>query len=148
MIDSIIWLLLLVAFLIIEGITVSMVSTWFAGGALAALVVSLFPAPAWLQVTVFLVVSIALLCMLRPFVKKQLKPKLVATNADSLIGNVCLVTEKIDPMEGGRVKVGDVTWSARTEGTETIPVGTKVRILRIQGVKVFVETVKTEAEVK
>ena len=72
MIDSIIWLLLLVAFLIIEGITVSMVSTWFAGGALAALVVSLFPAPAWLQVTVFLVVSIALLCMLRPFVKKQL----------------------------------------------------------------------------
>ena len=148
MIDSIIWLLLLVAFLIIEGITVSMVSTWFAGGALAALVVSLFPAPAWLQVTVFLVVSIALLCMLRPFVKKQLKPKLVATNADSLIGNVCLVTEEIDPMEGGRVKVGDVTWSARTEETETIPVGTKVRILRIQGVKVFVETVKTEAEVK
>lgn len=148
MIDSIVWLILLVVFLIVEGATVGMVSAWFAGGALAALVVSLFPAPLWLQVTVFLAVSVALLWLLRPFVKKRLKPKLVATNADSLIGRVCLVTEAIEPMEGGRVKVGDVTWSARTEGTEVIPAGAKVRILRIQGVKVFVETVKTEAEVK
>ena len=146
MIDSIVWLVLLVAFLIVEGITVSMVSTWFAGGALAALLVSLFPAPAWLQVLVFLVVSVGLLCLLRPFVRKQLKPRLVATNADSLVGKICLVTEPVDSMNG-RVKVGDLTWSARSEGVETIPAGTKVRIQRIQGVKVFVETVKTEAEV-
>ena len=148
MIDSIVWLVLLVVFLIVEGLTVSLVSTWFAGGALAALLVSLFNAPLWLSVAVFLVVSIALLCLLRPVVKKHLKPKLVATNADSLVGKTCLVTEAIDPMEGGRVKVGDVTWSARTEGSQSIPAGTKVRILKIQGVKVFVETVKTEAEVK
>ena len=147
MIDSIVWLVLLVAFLIVEGLTVSLVSTWFAGGALAALLVSLFPAPVWLQVTVFLVVSAVLLCLLRPLVKKRLKPGLVATNVDSLVGQLCLVTEAIDPMEGGRVKVGDVTWSARTEGSQTIPAGEKVRILKIQGVKVFVETVKTEVEV-
>ena len=148
MIDSIVWLVLLVVFLIVEGLTVSLVSTWFAGGALAALLVSLFNAPLWLSVAVFLVVSIALLCLLRPVVKKHLKPKLVATNADSLVGKTCLVTEAIDPMEGGRVKVGDVTWSACTECSQSIPAGTKVRILKIQGVKVFVETVKTEAEVK
>ena len=37
MIDSIVWLVLLVAFLVVEGITVGLVSSWFAGGALAAL---------------------------------------------------------------------------------------------------------------
>lgn len=147
MIDSIVWLVLLVVFLIAEGVTVSLVSTWFAGGALAALLVSLFHAPVWLQAAVFLVVSVVLLCLLRPVVKKHLKPKLVATNADSLVGKICLVTEAVDPMEGGRVKVGDVTWSARTEELQTIPVGAKVRILKIQGVKAFVETVKTEVEV-
>lgn len=146
MIDTIVWLALIVVFLIVEGATVGLVSTWFAGGALAALVVSLLNGPVWLQVTVFLVGSAALLCLLRPFVKKHLKPKLVATNADSLVGSVCEVTEPVDAMSG-RVKVGDVTWSARTDGAETIPAGAKVRILRIQGVKVFVETVKTEVEV-
>ena len=148
MIDSIVWLVLLIVFLIVEGLTVSLVSTWFAGGALAALLVSIFHGPVWLQAAVFLVVSIVLLCLLRPVVKKHLKPKIVATNSDSLVGKTCLVTEAIDPMEGGRVKVGDVTWSARTEGDQAIPTGTKVRILKIQGVKVFVETVKTEVEVK
>ena len=147
MIDSIVWLVLLVAFLVVEGITVGLVSSWFAGGALAALLVSLLSGQIWLQVAVFLVVSVALLCLLRPFVKKHLKPKLVATNADSLVGNICVVTEQVDAMSG-RVKVGDVTWSARTEDAQVIPAGTKVRILKIQGVKVFVEKATNEEEAK
>ena len=147
MIDSIIWLVLMVAFLVVEGLTVGLVSAWFAGGSLAALMVSLLGGKVWLQVTVFLVTAMVLLCLLRPFVKKHLKPRLVATNADSLVGKVCVVTEPVGTMNG-RVKVGDVTWSARAEGEQEISVGTKVRILRIQGVKVFVETVKTETEVK
>ena len=147
MIDSIVWLALLVSLLIVEALTVSLVSTWFAGGALAALLVSLFPVPIWVQVVVFLVISVGLLCLLRPFVKKQLKPKWVATNADSLVGQTCRVTEPVDAMNG-RVQVGDVTWSARCLGEETIPAGASVRILKIQGVKVFVEAIKTEAEVK
>ena len=146
MIDSIVWLLLLITFLIVEAATVSLVSTWFAGGALAALLVSILNGPVWLQVVVFLVVSAALLCLLHPIVKKHLKPKLVATNSDSLVGKICEVVEPVDTMSG-RVKVGDVIWSARTESTETIPAGEKVRILKIQGVKVFVEHVKTEVDV-
>lgn len=146
MIDSIVWLVLLVAFLVLEGITVSLVSTWFAGGALAALLVSVLNGAVWLQVAVFLVISVVLLCLLRPVVKKHLKPKLVATNADSLVGKLCEVTEPVDTMNG-RVKVGDVTWSARAESAQPIPVGAKVRILKIQGVKVFVEKATNEEEV-
>ena len=147
-IPAIVWLVLLVIFVVAEAVTVSMVSTWFAGGALAAMLVSLLGAKLWLQVVVFFAVSIVLLAMLRPIVKKHLKPKIVATNADSLIGKTCLVTEAIDNLAGcGRVKLGDITWSARSENGEAIPAGTQVKILSIQGVKVFVEKETEEAEV-
>ena len=139
---AIIWLALIVVFLVMEAATVQLISTWFAAGALAAMIVSLIGGAVWLQIVVFLTVSIVLLVLLWPIARKHLKPKLVATNADALIGRVCTVTEEIDPVEGGRVKLGDVTWSARSESDERIPAGTLVKVQKIQGAKVFVEEVK------
>ena len=144
---AIIWLVLMVVFLAMEAATVQLISTWFAVGSLAAMIVALLGGELWLQILVFLTVSCVLLALLWPMVRKHLKPKLVATNADALVGRVCAVTEDIDPMEGGRVKLGDVTWSARTETEEPIPAGSHVKILRIQGAKVIVEAVKKEVEV-
>lgn len=144
---AIIWLALLIGFIALEATTVKLVSIWFAAGALAAMIVCLIGGPLWLQMLVFFTVSILLLILLMPVVKKHLKPKLVATNTDALVGRTCTVTEDIDPVEGGRVKVGDVTWSARSEGSERIAAGTQVKILKIQGAKVFVEAQKKEVEV-
>lgn len=144
---AIIWLVLIVVFFVMEAATVQLISTWFAVGSLAAMIVALLGGELWLQILVFLTVSCVLLALLWPMVRKHLKPKLVATNADALVGRVCAVTEDIDPMEGGRVKLGDVTWSARTETEEPIPAGSHVKILRIQGAKVIVEAVKKEVEV-
>ena len=144
---AIIWLALIIVFLAMEAATVQLISTWFAAGALAAMIVSLIGGAVWLQIVVFLTVSIVLLVLLWPMARKHLKPKLVATNADALIGRVCTVTEEIDPVDGGRVKLGDVTWSARSESNERIPAGTLVKVQKIQGAKVFVEEVKREVEV-
>lgn len=144
---AIIWLVLVVAFVILEAATVQLISIWFAAGALAAMIVSLLGAELWLQVLVFFTVSIVLLALLWPLARRHLKAKVVATNADALVGKICKVTEDIDPLEGGRVKVGDVTWSARSESGETISAGTQVEILKIQGAKVFVTPVKKEVEV-
>ena len=144
---AIIWLALIIVFLVMEAATVRLISTWFAAGALAAMIVSLIGGAVWLQIVVFLTVSIVLLVLLWPIARKHLKPKLVATNADALIGRVCTVTEEIDPVEGGRVKLGDVTWSARSESDERIPAGTLVKVQKIQGAKVFIEEVKKEVEV-
>lgn len=145
-ISAIVWLVLLILFVVVEAATVSMVSSWFAGGALIALLVSLIGGPVWLQMLVFFTVSIVLLALLRPVVRKFLKPRLVKTNADSLIGTTCRVIEEVDDMQG-RVQVGDVSWSARSQNGGKIPVGTLVKILKIQGVKVYVEEVKKETEV-
>ena len=144
---SIIWLALMILFVILEAATVQLICIWFAAGSLAAMLVSSLGGPIWLQLLVFFTLSIVLFALLWPLAKKHFKPKLVATNADALVGKVCKVTEAIDPLEGGRVKVGDVTWSARSEGNEAIPAGEQVKILKIQGAKVFVAPVKQEVEV-
>ena len=144
---AIVWLILLIAFVVLEAVTVQLLSIWFAAGSLAAMLVSLLGGTVWLQVLVFFVVSIVLFALLWPMARKHLKAKVVATNTDALVGKICRVTEDIDPLEGGRVKLGDVTWSARSENGEAIPAGSQVKILKIQGAKVFVETVKKEVEV-
>ena len=144
---AIVWLVLMVVFLIAEAATVQLICIWFAAGSLVAMLVSLLGGALWLQVLVFFTLSIVLFAMLWPLAKKHFKPKLVATNADALVGKLCMVTEDIDPVEGGRVKLGDVTWSARSETGEVLSAGTQVKILKIQGAKEFVEQLKKEAEV-
>ena len=144
---AIIWLVLMVLFMALEAATVMLASIWFAAGSLCALIVCLLGGRLWLQIVVFFAISILLLFLLLPLAKKRLKSKVVATNADALVGQVCKVTEAIDPMDGGRIKVGDVTWSAHSPREETIPVGARVKILQIQGTKVIVEAVNQEVEV-
>ena len=146
-ISAIVWLVLMVVFLIAEASTVQLICIWFAAGSLVAMLVSLLGGAVWLQVLVFFTLSIVLFAMLWPLAKKHFKPKLVATNADALVGKLCTVTEDIDPVEGGRVKLGDVTWSARSETGEALTAGTQVKILKIQGAKVYVEKANKEAEV-
>ena len=139
---AMIWLGLVVVFLIAEASTVSLISLWFAAGALAALIVSMLHGAYWLQVTVFLAVSGVLLALLRPLVRRFLTPKLEATNIDSVIGSTGLVTVAIDNVAAvGQVKLGAMTWTARSSSGDPIPEGTMIRVDKIEGVKVFVTTV-------
>ena len=137
----ILWLVLVVGFLIIEAGTVALVSLWFSAGAAAALLLCVLRVPFWVQVTAFLVVSAVLLAMFRPMLRKH--QKLTKTNVDSVIGSVGLVTADIDNTRStGQVKLGPMTWTARSTAGTTIPEGTKVRVDRIEGVKVFVSPVE------
>lgn len=136
------WLILMVAFLAAEAATVTLISLWFAAGSLAAMLVSFF-GPIWLQITVFLAVSVVLLLALRPLVRKYFTPKVTKTNVDSIIGTIGLVTAPIDNITAsGQVKLGGMEWSARSTNGDLIPEGTKVTVDRIEGVKVFVTPVK------
>ena len=135
----IVWLALMVFFLVVEAASVSLVSIWFAAGSLGALVASALKTPLWVQILVFLVLSGALLACLRPFAKKFIKPKITATNTDSVIGSAGFVTEDIDNLSArGQVKLGGMFWSARSTSGNPICKDTKVTVDRIEGVKVFV----------
>ncbi len=145
---AVIWLILMVVFLIVEASTVTLVSTWFALGSLAALLVSLLSAPVWLQVAVFILVSAIALSALRPLVRKYITPKITKTNVDAVIGSTGLVTVAIDNVSAvGQVKLGAMYWTARSTTGEAIPEGTLVEVDRIEGVKAFVSPVQVPANV-
>ena len=145
---AIVWLVLMVVFLAAEASTVSMVSLWFAAGALIALLTALAGGPVWLQTLLFLAVSAGLLLALRPLVKKYLSPKLTATNVDSVVGSTGLVTAAIDNVSAvGQVKLGAMEWTARSTSGQPIPAGTLVKVDRIEGVKAFVSPVEVPANV-
>lgn len=140
---AVLWLVLLVVFLIVEASTVTLVSLWFAAGSLFALIASLLGARLWLQLTLFLAVSTLALIALRPLFRKFIRPKLTATNVDSVIGSMGLVTTSVENVSAaGQVKLGAMEWSARSTTGEPIPIGTLVKVDRIEGVKVFVTPVE------
>lgn len=142
---KLIWAGLLVVFVIGEALTVGLASIWFAAGALAALACALLGANLWVQLTVFILASALSLAAFRPLARKYINSSVEPTNADRIIGGEALVTEEIHNIQGkGAVTIGGMTWTARSGSDELIPVGTLVRILRIEGVKVYVEHVKEE----
>ena len=144
---AILWLVAMIVLIIVEAACpFHLVSVWFAVGALAAMVVALLNGAVWLQAVVFLVVSCGLLAAMLPLVRKFITPKIVKTNVDSVVGSRGYVTADIDNVSAtGQVKLGGMEWTARSESGEIIPTGTLVQVERIEGVKVFVKTVKTEA---
>ena len=141
-IQKIVWLALLLIFAVGEAVTVGLTSIWFAAGALVALIAALLGGALWIQITLFLAVSVLCLAAARPLAKKHLNDKVVPTNADRVIGEEAQVTEDIDNIRGkGAVTIRGITWSARSQDDSAIPAGTMVRVLRIEGVKVFVEPI-------
>lgn len=143
---AIVWLGLTVLFLIVEASTVTVLSLWFAAGALAAMVTALTGGGLAFQAAVFLAVSAIALTALRPLVRKYLTPKLTPTNIDSVIGSVGIVTFDIDNISAaGQVKLNGMEWSARSSSGASIPTGTIVRVDRIEGVKVFVSPAEVSA---
>lgn len=137
---QIVWLALLIIFAVAEAATVGLTSVWFAVGSLGALVCALAGGNIWLQLGIFIVLSLVCLVALRPLAKKYLNTRVEPTNADRVIGQEARVTQDIDNIQGtGAVTIGGVTWTARSEHDTPIPAGAMVRVLRIEGVKVIVE---------
>ena len=134
-----VWGIAIVVFLVLEGMTAGLVTIWFAVGAVAALLASLFGAPVWLQLVWFFVISVAALFLTRPLARKYLNSKTQATNADMYVGKECMVLEAIDNVAGtGAVKVAGKVWTARSADGEIIPAGARAEALRIEGVKLMV----------
>ena len=145
---ALIWLGLLVVFLFAEGSTVALVSIWFAAGSLVALIASLLGAPLWLQALLFVAVSVGLLAKLRPLVRKILRPGISRTNVDAVVGSQGFVTEAIDNVAAsGQVKLGAMPWTARSTSGDPIPAGVRVRVDRVEGVKVYVSPAEEPAAV-
>ena len=144
-----IWVALAIVFLIVEAACpIHLVSIWFVAGSLVAMIAAMLHWALWLQITLFVVVSGALLAMLWPLVRKYLNPAVEKTNVDSVLGSTGLVTDAIDNLTAvGQVKLGAMEWTARSTTGAPIPAGTVVRVDKIEGVKVFVSPADIPAKV-
>ena len=141
----ILWMLVIIASVVIEAVTLDLSALWFAVGGLAALVLASFGCEMMPQLIVFTIVSALLLMFVRPFARKFLKPMGARTNADRILGEEALVTAVIDnAVMQGEIRLLGQTWSARSADGTVIPQGAKVRVLEIVGVKAIVELIEKE----
>lgn len=137
-----IWLAVIVLLAILEGATAQLVSIWFVIGGIAALITSIFTDAVWIQLTVFVLVSILSLLITRPLVKKAMNFKKEDTNAGRLVGQKAIVIETIENDQGkGQVNVSGSVWTARSMDQTVIPKGASVLVDAIEGVKLMVHPI-------
>ncbi len=134
-----VWIIIAGVALLIEAITTGLSSIWFTAGGFVAAIAAALNAPIPVQVVLFLVVSIALMLLVRPLAKKKVTGEITPTNADSLIGRRLVVIEEVNNRDKtGKAKVGDIDWTLRSVNGTVIPEGGIVVVKDIEGTKLLV----------
>ena len=136
------WLLAAIVFGVIESMTMGLITIWFAGGALAALVASVLNVSIPVQIAIFLVVSIVLMVGTRKIFIEKLRTGNEKTNVEALIGRIGTAKTDIDSLSPGTVNLSGQEWSAICMEDECITEGKKVKVERIEGVKLIVTPVE------
>ena len=116
-----IWIGVIIAAVVIEALSMQLLSIWFAIGGAAALITSFLTDNKIIQVVVFAIVSAVALAVIFPIVRKSLKKEHIKTNADRYIGKLAVVTQDISNIDAkGQVKVDNQIWSARSDNGEEL----------------------------
>ena len=134
-----IWLIIFIVLVVIELLTINLVTIWFAIAAVFALIVDVITRNTMLEMLVFTVSSLLLLLLTKPLIKRIKVKKIESTNLDMVINKVGIVTEDILNDKIGEVKVLGKKWSAYSDSE--IKKQEKVKILSIDGVKLKVEKI-------
>lgn len=137
------WFLILIILAVIEFLTVNLVTVWFIIGSIFAFISAFLTDNFNYQFIVFVLFSSISIIFIKNNLSYFLDFKKTATNVDSLIGQVCLVTEEINNFSNmGKVIIGENIWPALSKDENiVISLGAKVKILEIRGVKVIVEEI-------
>ncbi|MFI3238427.1 MAG: NfeD family protein [Lachnospiraceae bacterium] len=141
-----IWFIILVLCLAAEIATLGLVTIWFALGALVALIVSALNGPMWLQIVLFVVVSVVALLGARKMALEKFNTKVTQTNVHSVIGKKVIVLQKVSNIQAmGKVSLEGMEWTARTltDGIE-LEEGSVAVIREVRGVKLIVEKVEAQ----
>ena len=143
--ESYYWLILVAILVVIELMTMGLTTVWFAVGGVAAYIAAVCGANIYIQVVIFLVVSLVTLLFTRPFAVKYINKDRAKTNVDTMPGKKAKVIEQIDNFNAkGRVQVDGQEWMARSADGEILNEGDEVVIKQVSGVKLIVE--KPDAE--
>lgn len=140
----VLWIAVIIISAVIEAASVQLLTIWFAIGAFAALIADACSAPFYIQIFIFLFVSIVLLIFTRPILKKLMN-KNQKTDVNSEVGKTGTVTTEINPQKNeGRVMLGDVSWIAKSKDMSVIPADAKVKIEAVDGTTLIVSEIKNQ----
>lgn len=142
----IVWLVVLIAFVVIELITVGLTSIWFAAGALVALLVAALGANIGIQLLVFFAVSLLLLYATKSWARKYINGRVQKTNSDRLVGETIKIAERVSNIDqtGMAVVLGQ-EWTVRAvDDKAIIEAGEFAKVVSISGVKLLVERKKED----
>lgn len=130
------WLIIIILLVVLEIVTINLVSIWFIISGIVSLFISFIVDSFYIQFSIFVCLGLILMLLTRPYLVKKLSRKKVSTNLDRVIGMEGIVTEEITKFKIGEVKVDGKKWSAISN--EKIKVGEEVIIEDIDGVKLIV----------
>ena len=133
------WLLIVIFLGILEAATVGLVSIWFIISGIVSLILSFLIPNFFVQFAVFVILGVILMLTTRKTLLKFFS-KGEKTNLDRIMDMKGIVTEDIVLNGIGEVKVDGKRWSAVS--SDEIKVGSIVKILKIDGVKLKVEVWK------
>ena len=135
-----IWLGVTALSLMIEFTTNEMLSIWFAGGGVLAMILSACGLSWYIHVPVFLAMSLVLLFSFRKTAMKLLNKGDEKTNADSAFGKEYTLLTEIAFEKMGTIKINGVIWNVVGDDPNCeIKAGEKVKVLKLQGNKYVVE---------
>jgi len=128
------WLVFALALAVAEALTGDMFLLMLGGGALAAsLTAWLTDWPILADGAVFLIVSVLLVVVVRPAVRRQLTPKAVQMGIQALEGKKAVVLYRVAG-DQGRIKLDGQVWTARAlNESDVYEPGDSVTVLRIDG---------------
>ncbi len=135
-----VWIAVIIAAVVLEALTASLVSIWFIPAGVVACFLALFDASYTVQIIVFLAISLVCAVFSRTVFKRFFSKDVenTKTDIDTIIGEKCVVTEKIDNVVGlGQVKVKGTYWSARSVEGKGYDVGEILTVIAIEGVKLI-----------
>ena len=110
------WLAATVVFVLVELMTVGLTSIWFAAGSFVAFIIALLGGNVVVQGIAFILVSVVLLALTKPWAGKYINSRTVKTNVDSLVGERAVLTEDADSMkQTGKAVVNGQEWTVRPQ---------------------------------
>lgn len=134
-----IWLGITIIAIIIEIVTIDLVSVWFAAGSIVALLANLLGASQSIQIALFIIVTIISAVIVRPIAKKYMRGNIERTNFDRVIGKHGLITKTITADNKGEVKVMSTLWLATSIDNTIINEGDYCEILAVEGAHLVVK---------
>lgn len=133
------WLAIICLAIVVEICTEQLVSIWFIPGAIIAIILDFCSIGLVWQVIAFLAVSVVGIVVAKKYLVKLKREGTTKTNIDAIIGEKCIVTEKIDNFAGcGQARVKGQVWSARgVMENDVFEPGEVLQVVAIEGVKLI-----------